>query len=87
MAIKFPEPKMVKTKEITIEVFEQGEGIPVVLAHGFPGYGDLFDLKEDPLELNNLWTTSPELRHEMVERLLFEVIKQQSIYPKKQAMA
>jgi hypothetical protein len=54
---------------------------------GFPGYGDLFDLQEDPLELNNLWTTSPELRHEMVERLLFEVIKQQSIYPKKQAMA
>jgi pimeloyl-ACP methyl ester carboxylesterase len=36
MAIEFPEPKMVKTKEITIEVFEQGEGFPVVLAHGFP---------------------------------------------------
>jgi len=36
MAIEFPEPKMVKNKEITIEVFEQGKGFPVVLAHGFP---------------------------------------------------
>ena len=54
---------------------------------GFPGYGDLFDLQEDPHELNNLWDTNPDLRHEMVEKLLFEVIKQQSIYPKKQAMA
>ncbi len=30
---------------------------------------------------------NPELRHELAEKLLFEVIKQQSIYPKKQAMA
>ena len=54
---------------------------------GFPGYGDLFDLQEDPHQLNNLWDTRPDLRHELVEKLLFEVIKQQSIYPKKQAMA
>jgi arylsulfatase A-like enzyme len=54
---------------------------------GFPGYGDLFDLAEDPLQLNNLWDADLELRHELVEKLLFEVIKQQSIYPKKQAMA
>jgi hypothetical protein len=27
--------------------------------------------------------SNPELRHEMVEKLLFEVIRQQSIYPKK----
>jgi arylsulfatase A-like enzyme len=53
---------------------------------GFPGYGDLFDLQEDPHELNNLWDTDPELRHEMVEKLLFEMLKQQSIYPKKQAV-
>ena len=54
---------------------------------GYPGYGDLFDLQEDPHQLNNLWDSNPELRHELVEKLLFEVIKQQSIYPKKQAMA
>lgn len=54
---------------------------------GFPGYGDLFDLEEDPHELDNLWESNPDLRHELVEKLLFEVIKHQSIYPKKQAMA
>ncbi|MBL7176501.1 MAG: sulfatase-like hydrolase/transferase [Desulfobacteraceae bacterium] len=53
---------------------------------GHSGYGDLFDLQEDPHELNNLWDSNPELRHEMVEKLLFEVIRQQSIYPKKHAM-
>jgi arylsulfatase A-like enzyme len=52
-----------------------------------PGYGDLFDRQEDPHELNNLWHSQPELRAELVERLLFEVIQQQSMYPKKQAMA
>ena len=52
-----------------------------------PGYGDLFDRHEDPHELNNLWHSRPELRAELVERLLFEVIQQQSMYPRKQAMA
>ncbi len=59
----------------------------LVVYDGFPGYGDLFDLQEDPDELNNLWDKSPELRAELVERLLFEVIKQQTFYPKKQAFA
>lgn len=36
MAISFPEPKMVKTNGINMEIFEQGEGFPVILAHGFP---------------------------------------------------
>jgi len=36
MAISFPDPKMIKTSDITIEVFEQGAGFPVILAHGFP---------------------------------------------------
>jgi arylsulfatase A-like enzyme len=53
---------------------------------GFPGYGDLFDLREDPHQLRNLWDSSPGLRAELVETLLFEVIKQQSMYPKKQGM-
>ena len=34
----------------------------LVVFDGFPGYGDLFDLKEDPNELNNLWDKEPELR-------------------------
>jgi uncharacterized sulfatase len=59
----------------------------LVVYDGFPGYGDLFDLQEDPDELNNLWEKQPELRAELVEKLLFEVIKQQTFYPKKQAVA
>jgi arylsulfatase A-like enzyme len=54
---------------------------------GIPGYGDLFDRHEDPHELKNLWHSHPDLRAELVERLLFEVIEQQSMYPRKQAMA
>ncbi|MBT73333.1 MAG: hypothetical protein CMQ15_15090 [Gammaproteobacteria bacterium] len=59
----------------------------LVIFDGFPDYGDLFDLQEDPHELNNLWDTEPELRAKLVEKLLFEVVKQQSFYPKKQVMA
>lgn len=59
----------------------------LVIFDGYPDYGDLFDLQEDPHELNNLWDTEPELRAKLVEKLLFEVVKQQTFYPKKQAMA
>ena len=54
---------------------------------GIPGYGDLFDRQEDPHEMKNLWNWHADLRAELVERLLFEVIEQQSMYPRKQAMA
>src|SRR5271169_4500803 len=36
MTIAFPDPKIIKTSEIKMEIFEQGEGFPVILAHGFP---------------------------------------------------
>ncbi len=36
MTISFPEAKMYRTNGINMEVFEQGEGLPVILAHGFP---------------------------------------------------
>jgi len=36
MTTKFPDPKMIQTNGINMEVFKQGEGFPVVLAHGFP---------------------------------------------------
>ncbi len=31
-----PEPKFVKTNGINMAVYEQGQGVPVVLCHGFP---------------------------------------------------
>jgi pimeloyl-ACP methyl ester carboxylesterase len=36
MTIPFPDPKMIKTNEINMEIFEQGKGFPVILVHGFP---------------------------------------------------
>jgi len=36
MTIEFPAPKFIQTNGINMEVFEQGEGYPVILAHGFP---------------------------------------------------
>ena len=36
MAISFPNPKIIKTTDINMEIFEQGDGFPVILAHGFP---------------------------------------------------
>ena len=36
MNIKFPEPKIYRVNEINMEIFEQGEGFPLILAHGFP---------------------------------------------------
>ena len=36
MNIKFPESKIYRVNDINMEVFEQGEGFPLILAHGFP---------------------------------------------------
>ena len=36
MNIRFPEPKIYRVNEINMEIFEQGEGFPLILAHGFP---------------------------------------------------
>jgi pimeloyl-ACP methyl ester carboxylesterase len=36
MKVMFPESKIYRLKEINMEVFEQGQGFPLVLAHGFP---------------------------------------------------
>jgi len=63
------------------------EKYSLTIYNGLKGYGDIFDRVNDPLQLNNLWYSNPELRHELVEQLLHEVINAQSLYPKKQAMA
>ena len=36
MAITFPDPKIYRTNDIDMEIYELGEGFPVILAHGFP---------------------------------------------------
>ncbi len=62
------------------------ERYTLTVYNNLPGYGDLFDRKNDPDELNNLWYSNPELRHELVDKLLHEIIKAQSLYPKKQGI-
>ncbi len=53
------------------------------------GYGDLYNRKVDPYELNNLWYNEKyrNVRNEMVETLLFENLKAQSRYPKRLALS
>jgi arylsulfatase A-like enzyme len=67
--------KSLVTERYTLTVYNQ-----------LHGYGDLFDRKNDPDELNNLWDSNPELRHKLVDKLLHEVINAQSLYPKRQGI-
>lgn len=54
-----------------------------------PGYGDLFDRKKDPHELNNLWYDEEyqQVRHELMEQLFHANLNAQSRYPKREAMS
>jgi pimeloyl-ACP methyl ester carboxylesterase len=36
MSISFPEPKIVEANGVKLVTYEQGEGLPVLFAHGFP---------------------------------------------------
>ena len=47
------------------------------------GFGDIFDRKNDPDELNNLWYNKEfkEKRFELIDKLLHENLKAQSYYP------
>ncbi len=48
-------------------------------------FGDLFDRKNDPLEMNNLWFIEEykNKRFQLVNKLLQESLKAQSIYPER----
>ena len=51
-----------------------------------PDYGDIYDRKNDPQELNNLWFSNPELRNELLKKILYETFKAESIYPKREGI-
>jgi len=44
-------------------------------------YGDIFDRKNDPDEINNLWYKDKELRSKLIEKLFYENLAAQSRYP------
>jgi arylsulfatase A-like enzyme len=51
-----------------------------------PDYGDIYDLKNDPQEINNLWFSNPELRNELLKKILYESFKAESVYPLRDGM-
>ncbi|MHA1842664.1 MAG: sulfatase family protein [Promethearchaeota archaeon] len=56
---------------------------------GYPETGDLYDLKEDPLEKNNLWHDKKheKIRNQLLIKMFHEILNLQDRYPKKQAQA
>jgi hypothetical protein len=51
-----------------------------------PDYGDIYDRKNDPHELNNLWFSNPELRDELLKKMLYEMFNAESIHPIRDGM-
>ena len=77
------------TKQLSSLIKEYNDSLyKISLWQGNDDYGDLINLNEDPLEINNLWhdTNSKNLRFELLNKLLHEVLKLQSNLPKKQAL-
>ncbi len=55
----------------------------LTLYDGYKNIGDIFDLISDPEEVNNLWFTNKELKNELVENLLREIISLRPRLPKR----
>jgi len=49
-----------------------------------PEFGDLFDRKNDPEELNNLWYTDKDLKLRLLDKLIHEYLTSRSRFPKRQ---
>lgn len=62
------------------------EDYKITLYEGLRDYGDIFDRKNDPNELHNLWYENRELRNELVNELFHENLKAQSCYPHRQSL-
>ena len=56
----------------------------ITIYDGYDKFGDIFDLLNDPDEINNLWYDK-ELRNSLIERLLREIISLQPRVPKRDA--
>ncbi|NVM36688.1 MAG: sulfatase-like hydrolase/transferase [Candidatus Lokiarchaeota archaeon] len=57
----------------------------LTLYDGYDNFGDLFNFESDPDEINNLWYKDKELRSNLVERLLREIISLRPRFPKREA--
>ena len=61
------------------------EDYKITVYHNLRDYGDIFDRKNDPDELNNLWFKDKELRSKLLEKLFYENLSAQSRYPHREA--
>jgi arylsulfatase A-like enzyme len=61
------------------------EDYKLTIYEDLPHFGDIYNRKNDPYELNNLWSDSEnrDLRFELVNKLLHENLKAQTKYPKR----
>ncbi len=61
------------------------EDFKLTIYEEMPGFGDLYDRKNDPNELNNLWDNPDyqDVKTKLIEKLLYEVLKNQSRFPKR----
>ncbi len=60
----------------------------ITLRQGYENFGEIIDLKNDPVEMNNLWhdTKSKELRFKLLNKLTQELMNLQSRLPRKEAL-
>lgn len=61
------------------------EDYKITVYVGLEDAGDIYDRKNDPNELNNLWEKNPELREKLFRKLFHEVLKVESKFPARQA--
>lgn len=55
----------------------------ITIYNDFDEIGDIFNLKEDPDEINNLWNSDKELKNKLLEELLRESLKVKPRIPKR----
>ena len=57
----------------------------LTLYDGYDNFGDIFDWEADPYEVSNLWSVEKELKNQLVEKLLREIINVRPRLPKRSA--
>jgi hypothetical protein len=55
------------------------------LYDGHENFGDIFDYESDPSEVENLWSKNRELKNELIEEQLREIIRLRPRLPKRDA--
>ncbi|TFF90372.1 MAG: hypothetical protein EU548_03350 [Promethearchaeota archaeon] len=57
----------------------------LTLYDGFDNSGDIFNYENDPNEVENLWSEDGDLKNNLIEKMLREIIKLRPRFPKRKA--